>query len=234
MSNNVFLFDHTKRTAMGGFPVYVCRYTEAEELKPLGDLLSCIELDPRPSQNIRNHSPDGFNWGYGGSGPAQCALGILLHVTGDERRALNSYELFKEQVIAGISDIGTVDMPERRVHQWLEDNEKFYWRKYTLILGTRGRKDRKFHISYYDNAVDIFADSFASAKRQATRIAKFDGKMMHTGWSKWTDFSKIESNAHSDHILYSTYLETPEHPKSKKFSFMKLSRFVHRDDEMWV
>ena len=28
-------------------------------------------LSPRPSWKLRNHSPDGFAWGYGGSGPAQ-------------------------------------------------------------------------------------------------------------------------------------------------------------------
>lgn len=28
--------------------------------------------------NVRNHSPDGFNWGYGGSGPSQLALAILI------------------------------------------------------------------------------------------------------------------------------------------------------------
>lgn len=27
-------------------------------------------LDPKPSQKVYNHSPDGFNWGYGGSGPS--------------------------------------------------------------------------------------------------------------------------------------------------------------------
>lgn len=30
------------------------------------------------SQKVSNHSPDGFNWGYGGSGPAQLALALLL------------------------------------------------------------------------------------------------------------------------------------------------------------
>lgn len=38
-----------------------------------------VPLDPHFSQQFRNHSPDGFEWGYGGSGPAQLALGILLH-----------------------------------------------------------------------------------------------------------------------------------------------------------
>jgi len=35
-------------------------------------------LDPAPSQALHNHSPDGFAWGYQGSGPAQLALAILL------------------------------------------------------------------------------------------------------------------------------------------------------------
>ena len=35
-------------------------------------------LDPFPSQAVRNHSPTGFAWGYGGSGPAQLALAILI------------------------------------------------------------------------------------------------------------------------------------------------------------
>jgi hypothetical protein len=39
-------------------------------------------LDPRPSQKYHNHSPDGFNWGYAGSGPAQLALAIMLKITG--------------------------------------------------------------------------------------------------------------------------------------------------------
>lgn len=37
-------------------------------------------LDPR--HDLRNHSPTGFAWGYGGSGPAQLALAILVHHLG--------------------------------------------------------------------------------------------------------------------------------------------------------
>lgn len=36
-----------------------------------------------PSQQIRNHSPTGFAWGYGGSGPSQLALALLLHAIGE-------------------------------------------------------------------------------------------------------------------------------------------------------
>ncbi len=38
-------------------------------------------LSPAESQKVYNHSPDGFNFGYGGSGPAQLALAILLKFT---------------------------------------------------------------------------------------------------------------------------------------------------------
>ena len=41
-------------------------------------------LDPRPSQKVRNHSPDGFNWNYAGSGPAQLALAICLELFTEE------------------------------------------------------------------------------------------------------------------------------------------------------
>lgn len=53
-------------------------------------------LDPAPSQKYRNHSPDGFNWGYGGSGPAQLALAIMLKLTGKA----DGYQDFKFRIIA--------------------------------------------------------------------------------------------------------------------------------------
>jgi hypothetical protein len=57
------------------------------------------ELEPDKSQRIYNHSPDGFNWGYGGSGPAQLALAILLE-TCTKEEALKHYQDFKWAVIA--------------------------------------------------------------------------------------------------------------------------------------
>jgi len=44
-----------------------------------GAIRKDTELDPRPSLQFWKHSPDGFEWSYGGSGPAQLALAILLH-----------------------------------------------------------------------------------------------------------------------------------------------------------
>lgn len=54
-------------------------------------------LDPR--LDIANHSPDGFNWGYAGSGPAQLALALLADAVGDEI-ALRCYHDLKTDVIA--------------------------------------------------------------------------------------------------------------------------------------
>lgn len=57
------------------------------------------ELMPGRSQKIVKHSPDGFNWGYGGSGPSQLALAILLRFL-PNHEALSHYQQFKWDVIA--------------------------------------------------------------------------------------------------------------------------------------
>lgn len=56
-----------------------------------------------PANHVRNHSPDGFQWGYGGSGPAQLALAICVRLVGEER-ALKVYQPFKMRVIASLPD----------------------------------------------------------------------------------------------------------------------------------
>jgi len=55
-----------------------------------------------PRRALRNHSPTGFEWGYGGSGPAQLALAILAEHLGDDHAALNLYHAFKWACIAQI------------------------------------------------------------------------------------------------------------------------------------
>lgn len=50
-------------------------------------------------------SPTGFEFGYGGSGPAQLALAILADCCGDEL-ALVFHQAFKWAVIARLSDPG--------------------------------------------------------------------------------------------------------------------------------
>ena len=81
------------------------------------------ELTPERSQRLRNHSPDGFNWGYGGSGPAQLALAVLLMVCHCDQQAYACYQRFKWRVIATLPEGGfttTFDWPmdlERQNHE---------------------------------------------------------------------------------------------------------------------
>jgi len=63
-------------------------------------------LGPGRSLRLRNHSPAGFNWGYGGSGPAQLALAILLEELEDDELALTLYQDFKFAVVAGWEGAG--------------------------------------------------------------------------------------------------------------------------------
>ena len=86
---------------------------------------SVRELHPDRSQALKNHSPDGFNWGYAGSGPAQLALAILLEVTNSEETALRHYHDFERQVIAAIKSQETNwEIDEQKVIAWLHAQDE--------------------------------------------------------------------------------------------------------------
>ena len=76
---------------------------DGEELSRRYDLLSA--------------SPSGFEWGYGGSGPAQLAVAILAHAYGDEF-ATQHYQRFKDEVVATLPEsrwtLTTLDLEEWR------------------------------------------------------------------------------------------------------------------------
>lgn len=75
-------------------------------------------LRPNRSLWIINHSPDGFEWGYGGSGPAQLALAILLDVTGDRELAKLLHQPFKWQYVA-IAPKDGFSLTEEEVRAWV-------------------------------------------------------------------------------------------------------------------
>jgi Family of unknown function (DUF6166) len=72
------------------------------------------------SLKIRNHSPDGFSFGYCGSGCAQLALGILLEVT-DQETAENLYQDYKNSVISMLpkEEGSTWKLTSEQVLEWL-------------------------------------------------------------------------------------------------------------------
>jgi hypothetical protein len=53
-----------------------------------------------PRNDLWNHSPDGYECGYAGSGPSQLALAILADHLGDDERAVRLHQRYKERVIA--------------------------------------------------------------------------------------------------------------------------------------
>ena len=72
--------------------------------------------------DLRNHSPTGLEWGYGGSGPAQLALAVLADAVGSEV-ALELYQQFKWQWAAGLK-ADTWEINEAQVRTWVERTRK--------------------------------------------------------------------------------------------------------------
>lgn len=83
------------------------------------------ELLPARSQALCNHSPDGFCWGYNGSGPAQLALAILIDFTGDEAWALKHYQQFKGDKIATFHIDRPFTLSGDEIGQWVQRTNEF-------------------------------------------------------------------------------------------------------------
>jgi hypothetical protein len=78
-------------------------------------------LDPERSRALRDHSPDGFAWGYGGSGPAQLALAILLAAGAAPNVAIAHYQDFKDAYVS-TWDSGESFAVDVDVLAWLDRN----------------------------------------------------------------------------------------------------------------
>lgn len=89
--------------------------------RDLGSIGRC-SLTPEPSQALRNHSPDGFEWGYGGSGPSQLALAIMLDLTGDPDKARKHYQGFKWDFLSEADKSG-FEIREDEIRQWMAARE---------------------------------------------------------------------------------------------------------------
>jgi Family of unknown function (DUF6166) len=75
-------------------------------------------LDIEPSFRLRRHSPTGFLWGYGGSGPAQLALAIMLDCCG-QFHAERCYQTFKTHYVARWPQSGWM-IDEEVVWRWAD------------------------------------------------------------------------------------------------------------------
>lgn len=107
---------HIIRTAERGVRLF--------RLHKEGDALEHETKEILATRSLRHkqHSPDGFDFGYGGSAPAQLALALLLDAT-SEAFALEHYEAFKADFIAPQREDaeGRVEqfmVTQREVRQW--------------------------------------------------------------------------------------------------------------------
>jgi hypothetical protein len=94
------------------------------------------------------HSPAGFQWGYGGSGPAQTALAILCHhlqtagVLDPAQAAQCDYQSFKRHVVCALPE--SWEMDGRVVMEFLltlnqeEQNQPVSWPLFRASITERG------------------------------------------------------------------------------------------------
>lgn len=107
-----------KRTVVGG----------PERVMVRADMGAGVVLT-HPLLHRELHSPTGFQWGYGGSGPADLALSILLDHLGEsptqaqlERGqpvAWALHQAFKWDFVAGFGD--EWELTSDRINHWLAD-----------------------------------------------------------------------------------------------------------------
>ena len=86
----------------------------------------CSNDGPKDLPHICRHSPDGFQWGYGGSGPSDLALAIMADYFGRQGvvkplgEATGCYQDFKWDFIAKIREDGW-SITEQQIHEWREE-----------------------------------------------------------------------------------------------------------------
>lgn len=104
-------------------------YEGTRSRRPGGQQVEVHEEEPgsvrplEPRLDLWNHSPDGFEWGYGGSGPAQLALALLADALEDDRLAVRLHQAFKRDRIATI-DADTWTLGAAEIRAWARVQEQ--------------------------------------------------------------------------------------------------------------
>ena len=85
-------------------PVY---WGRRDPTAPVGEEVE-VTVDGEPLDyryDLLSASPSGFEWGYGGSGPAQLAIAILAHAY-DDAVAGDLYQRFKREIVSELPEEG--------------------------------------------------------------------------------------------------------------------------------
>ena len=80
---------------------------QRDRTAPVGEECS-VTVDGEPLDcryDLLSASLAGFEWSYGGSGPAQLAIALLAHAY-DEEFAADHYQLFKREIVSELPEDG--------------------------------------------------------------------------------------------------------------------------------
>jgi len=80
-----------------------------------------VTVNSEPLKHRVYHSPDGFNWGYGGSGPSDLARSILWDFLGTEPAPI-LYQDFKFHFASGWKDVWEITSEE--IQDWIDKRKK--------------------------------------------------------------------------------------------------------------
>ena len=95
-----------RRNSRGGHEVWVVTEKGRRELDPKNDL--------------RDHSPDGFMWGYGGSGPSQLALALACDALASDEKGQQVYMELKWNFVAKLPQADRFEVAVRAIRTMCE------------------------------------------------------------------------------------------------------------------
>lgn len=91
------------------------------------DIVCRRSSDDRASVNVSHqwiaHSPTGLEFGYGGSGPADLALNILLKFGLSRSRAWALHQDFKWKFVAAMPRAGGT-IPRKDIEDWISERQQ--------------------------------------------------------------------------------------------------------------
>lgn len=73
--------------------------------------------DGHPLPHLERHSPDGFEYGYGGSGPADLARSIVGEVLGQKDPSITLYSRLKMEWVSQLEGAGPHSISEDEVRK---------------------------------------------------------------------------------------------------------------------
>ena len=123
------------------------------------------QLSLEKSLQVVDHSPDGFQWGYQGSGPSQLAAAILNEVTEDPEITREYYELFKHDHVSQWAD--DFEINEFQVRDWLRSVGAVQ-----VSVVDKAKKEFKAFQQLYERADHEWAVATRSGQ-QPVRAVKF-------------------------------------------------------------